>query len=138
MPIDATEVLSALANLPAQQEAGCLEALTNACMAVEAEAKAECPVDDGTLRQSITTEVTKEGGKLVGYVGTNVGYAPYVHQGTGIYSPLGRKQVPWKYKDIEGNWHTTKGIKPNPFMQKAIDKKRQDILSYFSEVLKGD
>lgn len=139
MPIDASEVLAALANMPAEQEAGLTKALTDACLAIEAEAKSECPVDDGTLRQSITHEVTSEGGKLVGYVGTNVGYAPYVHEGTGIYSALGRKQVPWKYKDLAtGQWYSTKGIKPNPFMQKAVDKKRQDILTYFKGVLKGD
>lgn len=140
MPIDASDILSALANLPAEQEAGCIDALTKACMAVETEAKRECPYDDGLLRQSITTEVTKEGDKLVGYVGTNVGYAPYVHQGTGIYAMngLGRTNVPWKYCDAEGNWHTTKGIKPNPFMQKAVDKERQNILNYFKGVLKDD
>lgn len=136
MPIDASEVLAALANMPEEQEAACIKALTDACMAVETEAKRECPYDDGTLRQSITTSVEKEDGKLVGYVGTNISYAPYVHEGTGIYSPLGRKQVPWKYKDLEtGEWRTTKGQKPNPFLQKAVDSKRQEILSYFKGVL---
>ena len=31
----------------------------------------------------------------------------------------GRKDVPWHYQDEEGNWHTTSGQKPNPFLTRA-------------------
>lgn len=70
--------------------------MEKACVIVEGQAKENCPVDDGQLRQSITHEVEKEDGQIVGYVGSNVEYAPYVHQGTGIYAKNGdgRKEVP--------------------------------------------
>lgn len=80
--------------------------LTKACLLVENDAKKNCPVDTGQLRQSITHEV--EGN--TGVIGTNVEYAPYVEYGTGIYAKDGNgRQTPWSYKDSKGNWHRTVG-----------------------------
>ena len=45
---------------------------------VENESKAICPVDDGTLRASITHQVEEN----TVYIGSNVEYASYVHEGT--------------------------------------------------------
>ena len=44
---------------------------------VEAQAKVNCPVDDGQLRQSIGSEIKGN----IGAIGTNVEYAPYVELG---------------------------------------------------------
>lgn len=49
---------------------------------VESAAKAVCPVDTGRLRSSITWRLETESGSLVAYVGTNVEYAIFVHEGT--------------------------------------------------------
>jgi HK97 gp10 family phage protein len=49
---------------------------------VEATAKRLCPVDTGRLRSSITHELGVDSRGLVGTVGTNVTYAPYVEFGT--------------------------------------------------------
>jgi len=112
------------------------EAVEKACLKVEADAKKECPTDDGTLRASITHEVEIKGDEVNGYIGTNLEYAPYVHQGTGLYASGGKgKQAPWAYKDSEGKWHKTSGQKPNPFLQKAIDKNRTEIIEYLKGVL---
>lgn len=76
-------------------------ALKDACIVVERAAKEKCPVGDtGNLRGSITSEWNDEEGR----VGTNLFYAPYVHQGTGIYAINGdgRKDVPWRYQDEFG------------------------------------
>lgn len=66
-------------------------AMTRVCNLVEAEAKRNCPTGEGTpqLRDSITHEIESDGNTVTGYVGTNVSYAPYVHQGTGIYAVNG-------------------------------------------------
>ena len=45
---------------------------------IERGAKANCPVDTGHLRRSITTEI----GDLEADIGSNVEYAGYVHDGT--------------------------------------------------------
>ena len=82
------------------------EALTQACADIEAEAKERCPVDTGELRRSITSDVIKEDeGHYVGRVGTNLYYSIFLHEGTGLYSRTnkGRKDVPWHYKDEQGN-----------------------------------
>lgn len=48
----------------------------------ETASKARCPVDTGRLRGSINWWIVLEGDTLVAYVGTNVEYAIYVHEGT--------------------------------------------------------
>ena len=52
--------------------------LKQACILVQDDAKRNCPVDTGRLQGSIQYEVKEDDGM----VGTNVEYAPYVHEGT--------------------------------------------------------
>lgn len=141
--IDAREVLEALRRfkdkeLPQRTE----EQMEQVCLFIEAESKKLCPAaDTGNLRASITHDVVEEEGKIVGYVGSNLDYAPYVHQGTGIYAleGKGRKEVPWTYYDERtGEYKKTKGMEPRPFIQDAIDAHREEIVNYFQGVLDGD
>lgn len=53
-------------------------AMKEAAVLVQDDAKRECPVDTGTLRSSIN--YTVDG--MTASIGTNVEYAPYVHEGT--------------------------------------------------------
>lgn len=119
--------------------AGAVAGMTEACLLVEGDAKRDCPVDDGILRESITHSVQQEEeGQYVGYIGTNIEYAPYVHQGTGIYAieGNGRKEVPWVYKGKDGKFRSTKGIKPKPFIYNAMEKNRSQIVDKMREALK--
>ena len=101
-------------------------ALGKACALVERSAKQKCPVDNGELRRSITSEVDEQ--NLQGIVFTPLEYAPYVEYGTGLFAEdSGRTDVPWHYQDDEGNWHTTSGQKPQPFMRPALDENRTRI-----------
>lgn len=107
-------------------------AVLTAGQTIEGEAKARCPVDMGTLRASITTELkdaAAPGDPIIATIGTNIEYAPYVHQGTGLYARdgNGRKAVPWWYKDAKGKWHTTSGQHPQPFLRDAAEAKRAEI-----------
>lgn len=52
------------------------------CLQIDRAAKALCPVDTGRLRSSITNTLTTDGDGVVGIVGTDVEYAPYVEMGT--------------------------------------------------------
>lgn len=65
---------------------------------VENQAKRLCPVDQGRLRASIRRELATDSGELVARVGTNVEYAMFVHEGTGLYGPRGRYIVPVRKK----------------------------------------
>ena len=102
---------------------------------VENKAKENCPVDDGQLRASITHEISEDISSVA--IGSNLEYAPYVHQGTGLFAKDGdgRKQVPWRYQDAKGQWYSTKGQKPNPFLQKAVDENRDKLIKPFENLL---
>lgn len=106
------------------------KALNRACLVVENEAKRLCPVDTGDLRSSITHEVNND----VGIVGTNKEYAPYVEFGTGIFASEGNgRDTPWSYQDDKGEWHTTVGQKPQPFLEIAIQTKKKLVIKVFND-----
>lgn len=56
--------------------------LTRRITRIDRAAKNNCPVDTGRLRSSITNRLAHDSQGLVGIVGTNVDYAPYVELGT--------------------------------------------------------
>mgnify|MGYP003292472389 CR=1 FL=1 len=106
------------------------KALEKACLIVENDAKINCPVDNGQLRSSITHQI--EG--TTGIIGTNVEYAPYVEKGTGIYADGGR-ETPWRYETADGEWHTTEGQKPQPFLEPALTANIGRIRDCFKEIV---
>lgn len=112
-----------------------LEATKNmekACLLVERDAKKNCPVDQGILRASMQHDVNITTAEIVGTVSNSSEYAPYVHQGTGIYAVNGDgRKTPWKYEVKKGKykgWHITKGQKPQPFLEKAKLDNKDKIL----------
>lgn len=114
-------------------------ALKKACALVERTAKEKAPKDTGALRNSITSEIRVNGDDLEGVVYTPLEYAPYVEYGTGLFAGNGgRQDVPWNYQDDEGNWHSTSGQHPQPFMQPALDENREQILRILKEALHDD
>lgn len=119
---------------------GLMNGLEKACIRVEADAKEKCPVDDGILQASITHYVSPS--LEAGFAGTNVEYGPYVEFGTGIFavSGMGRK-TRWSYMDAKGEWHSTVGQKPNPFLYPALaknkDKIQQDIVNEQNKYLRS-
>lgn len=60
--------------------------ITKTTLRIEALAKMLAPVDTGRLRNSIQHQFALSDGELVGRVGTNVEYAPYVEFGTRFWS----------------------------------------------------
>lgn len=110
--------------------------MERACALVERKAKEKAPKDTGALRRSITSEVVQEGGEIVGTVFTPLEYAPYVEYGTGLFAESGgRKDVPWCYQDDKGEWHSTSGQKPQPFMRPALNESREEIMRIIKEAL---
>ena len=104
-----------------------------ACALVERSAKRKAPKDTGALRRSITSKVDG----LTGIVFTPLEYAPYVEYGTGLFAEngAGRKDVPWNYQDDKGEWHSTRGQKPQPFMRPALNENRTEIIRIIKEGL---
>lgn len=109
-------------------------AMKKACAVVEKSAKQKAPKDTGELRRSITSKVENEGNSVVGIVYTPLEYAPYVEYGTGLFAEDGgRSDVPWNYQDDKGEWHSTSGQKPQPFMRTALNENRENILRILEE-----
>lgn len=110
-----------------------------ACALVEREAKLKAPKNTGELRRSITSRVEKDGNNIVGVVYTPLLYAPYIEYGTGLFAEEGgRKDVPWHYQDDKGEWHTTSGMKPHPYMRPALDENREEIIRILKEGVRDD
>lgn len=115
------------------------KAMGKACAVVEAAAKQNAPKDTGALRSSITSKVEVEGKEVIGTVFTPLEYAPYIEYGTGLFAESGgRKDVPWNYQDDKGEWHSTSGQKPQPFMRPAIEDNRKKIIEILKEGVKND
>lgn len=125
------EVLDALDELA--DTAKIRQTLGQACAVVERAAKQKAPKDTGALRRSITSEVTG----LRGVIFTPLEYAPYVEYGTGLFAEgQGRQDTPWNYQDDNGEWHSTSGQHPQPFMRPALDENRANVLRILKEGFK--
>lgn len=132
------DVIERLENLVDTQK---LEAaMARAVLLVEAEARKKAPRDNGDLSRSITSKVETSGGEVTGTVFTPLFYAPYVEYGTGLFAEdgNGRQDVPWCYQDDKGEWHSTSGQHPQPFMRPALDENREQVLRILQEGVIND
>ena len=129
-----------LAKIDSMGDTGEIEmAIGKACALIERAAKEKAPKDTGALKQSITSEVKKNGDDIEGVVFTPLEYAPYVEYGTGLFAENGgRTDVPWCYQDDRGEWHTTSGQKPQPFMRPAVNENRTRVIEIIKEALNND
>lgn len=93
MAMDVKEFQKYLSRLEKDAETITQEAVKQATLIADAEAKKKAPVDTGNLRASISMEVDG----LEGTVGTNVEYAPFVEYGTSR-QPAQPFMEPAKYK----------------------------------------
>ena len=98
-------------------------------------AKEICPTDTSRLKNSISHQVDDD----TVYVGTNVEYAPYVEFGTGKFAEGGGgRPTPWSYQDDKGNWHTTNGMKPQPYLKPAIENHLDEYKQFLKSELQGN
>lgn len=114
---------------------GIYQALGKACALVERTAKQKAPKGtSGDLRKFISSKVDKE--NLQGIVFNPLEYAPYVEYGTGLFAENGDGRtwdLPWHYQDEKGEWHSSKGQNPHPFMRPALEENREQIIKIIKE-----
>lgn len=126
------EILKSLDKLADTQQLN--DTMGQVCALVERDAKQKAPKDTGALARSIQSKVENNNNSIQGVVFTPLEYGAYVEFGTGLFAESGgRTDVPWSYQDDEGNWHTTKGQKPQPYMRPAIDNNREKIVRMIKE-----
>ena len=104
--------------------------LDMATLVVQGKAKENAPVDKDTLRGSITRKV--EGNE--GRVGTNISYARYQEEGTGIYGKRGAMIVP---KNAQYLAFTPKGGSKIVFAKAVRGVRAKKFLQSGVEDLKG-
>ena len=132
---DASDVNNKLEKMAANLTMGLHNALAQAGEIVRADAVANCPVDTGRLKGSITNNV--DGNSAV--VGTNVSYAPFVEWGTGS---KGSPEVAHTTKEkwiycSGGKFYTTSGMAPQPFLVPALKSNREKIVKLIKESISG-
>jgi len=73
------------------------------------------------LRRSIERREIDVGARQIWIVAT-AAYSIFVERGTGIYAAEGGgRHTPWTYRAANGQFYTTQGMRPQPFMNPAID-----------------
>ena len=108
--------------------------MNKACAMVERSAKQKAPKDTGALRRSITSKVEVAESTVTGVVYTPLEYAPYVEYGTGLFAEDGgRMDVPWNYQNDKGEWISTSGQKPQPYLRPALHENREKIIRLFKK-----
>lgn len=127
------DLLSKLSNSAFAEEA-LHSSLMRGARVMQGQAKINCPVDTGQLRNSIAVCYTTDGVEVY----TNVEYAEYVEYGTGKQgdsSVAHTTKDRWSYRDADGKWHTTRGQPPNPFWRTAIEQTSPQIKTVVKNAL---
>jgi len=89
------------------------KAMLAVAMQAESYAKDLCPVDTGTLRNSITHGVIVGNGEVSAVVGTNTEYAPFVE--------LGHSQQPGRYVPAIKKRLKASFVAGKPFIRPSIE-----------------
>jgi HK97 gp10 family phage protein len=84
--------------------------------------------------------VEKTDNRVIDEVGPETTYAPWLEYGTGEKAEKGDgRKGGWSYKDTDGNWHFTRGMKAQPFVrptaQQDFDKVIRAIGTTFGQLL---
>ena len=112
-----------------------LNGMRTATLLVQRSAKIKSPVDTGRLRASITPEVRWNGNMVIGAVGSDVKYAPFVELGTKPHF------VPKKYIGVWARRHgfEDRGLfvsgKAQPFLQPAFEENADRIVKILGDTV---
>lgn len=111
-----------------------LNAFREATLILQRDAKINSPVDTGRLRASITPEVQSLGEDILGIVGSNVVYAPFMELGTRPHwPPLSALEV-WARRHgttayIVCRAISKRGNLARHYLQNAFEKNRDWIIA---------
>lgn len=99
----------------------------------------EAPTDHGRLAGSFQIE---QGSGREWRIYSNVEYALFVHEGTGIHGPTGHKIVPRTASKLVFEWRgktwflgSVAGQKPNPYADRAIDKAQGRVQEFIQRAI---
>lgn len=119
-----------------------LRAMRDSTLDVSRTAKRLAPVDQGRLRQSITPAVRLSGNNVIGVVGSNVTYAPFVELGTKPHwMPVGAI-AGWARRHNMNPYAVARaiarrGTKPVRFLWRAYERHADRIQQRLEEAVEG-
>jgi len=102
-------------------------------------------IDTGALYDSVRSEIDSHGTVTDLYIYADatseqgVQYKDFLEFGTGIHNETGKgRKTPWRYQDRYGQWHTTRGMTPRPFIRPALATCRPLLREKLRKILKVD
>lgn len=119
-----------------------LDAMRKAAVLVSTDAKQLVPVDTGRLRSSITPDVRQEGFNVLGVVGSNVLYAPYMETGTRPHWPPTSALEVWARRHgvdafLVARAISKRGTKGHRYLQGAFEKNTDKIKAILGGAVEG-
>lgn len=118
------------------------DGMEKAAMLVTRSARIKAPVDTGRLRASIVPEVRVQGKDVVGVIGSNVVYAPFVELGTKPHFPPIASLEVWARRHgmnayVVARAIAKKGTAAHPYLQPAFDENRSAIEVILGKTVSG-
>ncbi|RGD80347.1 HK97 gp10 family phage protein [Thomasclavelia ramosa] len=114
---------------------GILNFLEEASGEIEAQAKRNARFNTSQTKGAWTHSVNNA--KFEAVVGNPLENSIWEEFGTGEYAVHGDgRKGGWKYQDIYGKWHFTRGKTPSRALQRAIDSKKSTIGRVLAEKLR--
>jgi len=92
----------------------------------------------GLINRTLATrKIVKRGKTFITSVISKLFYAKYVHFGTGIHAKDGKgRKTAWWFKDDDGFFHKTIGVRPKPYFTKAVQDSKKVVLQRMSKFFK--
>ena len=125
---------SDMKKLPARLAKKAERAVHKTALMIEARAVLNAPHKTTNLINSATTDFRPAGLDSVAFVKFTAKYALYVHEGTGIYGPKGKRIQPVRAKAlmffIDGQpvfRKSVKGMKGRPFLKQAFESEGPEL-----------
>lgn len=110
-----------------------LQGMRDATLIVTRDAKLNAPVDTGRLRASITPEIRPHGNTVLGVVGSNLAYAPYVELGTRPHWPPPGALAVWARRHGVSEFLVRRaigrrGTKAHKYLERALTENASRIV----------
>jgi hypothetical protein len=110
--------------------------LEEAASEIESAAARNTPVDSGQLKGAWTHVVDVD--NLEATIGNPLEYSIWVEMGTGEYAMEGKgRKGGWKYKDDQGKWRFTYGMKPVRMLHNAFVSLKNPIQNLAKSIFGG-
>lgn len=116
-------------------ESAMTETGEDVCEQMKSNLQADGHSGTGELLESIGFNVTEEDGRIS--VDIHIAdYGKFIEHGTGAaHGVADGRQGSWRYKDRNGNWHTTDGMDADPFIEPAVEDMKSRISAIIGECI---